>query len=214
MQGWGGPKLLDSYEPERRSVALRNSAVAREFGKARHDVKATPELEENSPAGEQARQAVAQSDFVQKSHFILPEERDSLGVILGGRYDASPIVIPDGAPPPDSHETYQPSDLPGGRAPHLWMNGKRDAGSSLYDRMGKGFALLRVGETPRDTSRLEAAAQAHRIPLEVIDLPQPHARELYERDLYVVRPDHYIAWRGNELPNDVDSMLSHLTGAN
>src|SRR5262245_7006248 len=31
VQGWGGPLLLASYEPERRPVAKRNTAAAREF---------------------------------------------------------------------------------------------------------------------------------------------------------------------------------------
>lgn len=214
IHGWGGEALLDSYEVERRAIALRNSGAAREFGKARHDVKTTPVVEEDTPAGEQARRDVAQSDFILKSHFILPEERDSQGIILGGRYDNSPITITDGEAPEDSHELYRPSDLPGGRAPHMWLNGSREQGSSLYDKFGLGFALLRFGETPRDTARLEEAARSQDIPLRVVDVPQAYARELYRRDLYLIRPDNYIAWCGNELPNDVDGMLARVTGRN
>ena len=31
----------------------------------------------------------------------------------------------------------------------------------------------------------------------------PEARELYGRDLALVRPDQYIAWRGDDVPDDV-----------
>jgi hypothetical protein len=32
-------------------------------------------------------------------------------------------------------------------------------------------------------------------------------RELYEADLAVIRPDHYIAWRGSAVPEDLGAVL-------
>ena len=40
----------------------------------------------------------------------------------------------------------------------------------------------------------------------------PQARELYGRALALVRPDQYIAWRGDRLPDDVDVLLARVTG--
>ena len=119
------------------------------MGKAWHDVAVTPAIEDDSPAGAAERAAAAQSSFVVANHFVLPEERDFLGVVLGARYGASPLVVPDGKPPPDEIERYTPSSIPGGRAPHLWLDDKRGRGSSLFDRFGRYFTLLRSARSPR-----------------------------------------------------------------
>ena len=51
-------------------------------------------------------------------------------------------------------------------------------------------------------------------PFATLDVTLPEARALYHRDLYLVRPDHYIAWRGDRLPDDVEGLLSVVVGAN
>jgi hypothetical protein len=40
----------------------------------------------------------------------------------------------------------------------------------------------------------------------------PEARQLYGRDLVLVRPDRYIAWRGDAVPENVDAILATVTG--
>jgi hypothetical protein len=182
--------------------------VARNLGKSRLKVEVPPVAEEDSPAGEAARRIIAKSAFVTTHHFNLPEDRDWLGVILGARYDGSSVIVADGAPPTDSLETYQPSDIPGGRAPHLWLDAGRGSGSSLYDHIGPGFTLIRF--TGADTAGLEAAARGRGVPLKVADVALPAARTLYDCDLYVLRPDGYIAWRGHAVPEDAGALLDTL----
>ena len=41
VQGWGGDKLLATYEIERKPVAVRNTGVARDMGRAWHDLEVT-----------------------------------------------------------------------------------------------------------------------------------------------------------------------------
>ena len=132
---------------------------------------------------------------------------------LGARYDGSPIVAEDGAPPRRRLHHYTPSGVPGGRAPHYWPGTGRGYGDSLFDRFGKGFTLLRLGGRPADTSSIEAAARRRGVPLKVIDLPQDDARELYGRDLALIRPDQYVAWRGDAPPADPDRLIARLIGA-
>lgn len=210
LHGWGGPALLSTYETERRKAALRSSDVARNLGKSRLKAEVPPIAEEDSPAGEQARRELAQQPFVQTHHFNLPEDRDWLGVILGARYDGSPLVVSDGPPPTDSLERYQPSDVPGGRAPHLWLDAGRAQGSSLFDHFGLGLTLLRFAQA--DVAPLERAAAARGIPLKIYDVPLQQARTLYSRELYLIRPDHYIAWRGNALPDNAVELLDTVCG--
>ena len=141
---------------------------------------------------------------------MLPEERDFLGVVLGARYDGSPLIVADGAPPEVGIETYTPSSVPGGRAPHLWLDDTRGPGSSLFDRLGQYFTLLRFA--PAGTAALERAAQHAGVPLGIVDISHPKARELYPRKLALIRPDQHVAWRGDELPQDAGRLLATVTG--
>jgi hypothetical protein len=212
VQGWGGERLLATYESERKPVALRNAAVAREMGKAWHDLTVTAAIEQDTPTGAAERARAAQSPFVLDNHFVRPEDRDWLGVVLGARYDNSPIVIPDGPPPIDELERYTPSSTPGGRAPHLWLDDKRASGSSLFDRLGRYFTLLRLPGAPADMAGLKAAARKAGVPLTMLDVAEPRALDLYQRKLTLIRPDQHIAWRGDELPHDVDALIATVVG--
>jgi len=121
-----------------------------------------------------------------------------------------------GEPPADlfpaTYDEYVPSGLPGGRAPHLWLDADRVMGSSLFDRFGRYFTLLRLPGAPADTARLEAAARKAGVPLTVLDVAEPRALELYQCKLALIRPDQHIAWRGDELPHDVDALIATVIG--
>jgi 2-polyprenyl-6-methoxyphenol hydroxylase-like FAD-dependent oxidoreductase len=212
LQGWGGDKLLGSYEIERKPIAVRNTDVARAMGKVWHDIEVTGAIEQDSAAGKAERQKAALSSFVVENHFVRPEDQDWLGVVLGVRYDNSPIVISDAPAPADQHERYSPSSIPGGRAPHLWLDDKRGSGSSLFDRFGLYFTLLRIGDGAPDATAFEDAARRLGMPLVVVDVPLPQASALYECKLALVRPDQHIAWRGDALPQDVHGLLGCTIG--
>jgi len=208
VQGWGGRDLLASYEKERLPIALRNTGAARQLSININDVEAPPEIEWNSAAGVSARQAAS------KKLATFAEQFASLGVQLGGRYDDSPIIAADKAPPPDDFINYHPTSIPGGRAPHAWLDLEHGNGSSLYDRLGTGMTLLRLGHRPPDTRAIVDAASRRRVPLFVVDIEDRDIRDLYDCDLALIRPDHYVAWRGNVAPSDADALLAQLVGAN
>jgi hypothetical protein len=50
------------------------------------------------------------------------------------------------------------------------------------------------------------------MPLDVADIALDAGRDLYERDLALVRPDMVVAWRGNRLPEDCAALVAHVTG--
>jgi hypothetical protein len=52
-----------------------------------------------------------------------------------------------------------------------------------------------------------------RIPLKVLSVDSIDARDIYEREFALIRPDQHVAWRGNELPGDCDRLLATATGA-
>ncbi|MDW4910079.1 FAD-dependent monooxygenase [Streptomyces sp. ADMS] len=208
VQGWAGPGLLPSYEAERRPVALRNTAAARELNIALGAVERPPLLEEDSAAGEATRLRTGAA-LAAYGRLTM----DTLGVQLGARYDASPVVLADGAtPPPDDFTSYTPSGVPGGRAPHLWLDEEHGPGGSLFDRIGTGFTLLSLCGVHQDTYGFEKAARESGIPFSVVQVDDPAGRELYGRDLVLVRPDQHVAWRGNRPPRNPAEVLARVTG--
>ncbi len=204
VQGWGGPGLAATYELERRPAAQRNTAIARGFADSIGRYAAHDAIEAPGQAGERARAEAGAYllDHAQRE-FSIP------GVTFGVRYDASPVVIADAAPPPDEINRYVPSGVPGGRTPHAWLAD----GTSLYDRLGRDFTLLRLAAV--DASGFVAAARDLAIPLAPLDLSgEPAAsdlRELYGADLALIRPDQHLAWRGDERA-DARAVLERLTG--
>ena len=203
LQGWGGPALLGSYSTERQALAKRNTGYARGFADSIGLFVAAPEIEDDSPAGEAARKAA--SDHLNahaRQEFNIP------GITFGGRYDGSAIVVPDGtAAPPDAANTYVATGCPGGRAPHLWLAD----GRSLYDAFGFEFTLLRLGNKPADATPFAALAKAQGVPLAIVDVPSDEARDLYQADLALIRPDQIVAWRGNSA-GDAAAVLRKATG--
>jgi 2-polyprenyl-6-methoxyphenol hydroxylase-like FAD-dependent oxidoreductase len=189
INGWGGPVLLDSYETERHAIATRNTAYARTFADSVGRFVPPRELEDDSPAGQAARR-IAGDHLNVHARF----EFDIPGITFGGRYDGSPIIIPDGtSPPEDAVNDYIPSACPGGRAPHLWLAD----GRSLYDALGFEFTLLRLGPRCTDAAPFATEASALGLPLTVLDVASEEARCLYGADLVLIRPDQIVAWRGN-----------------
>jgi 2-polyprenyl-6-methoxyphenol hydroxylase-like FAD-dependent oxidoreductase len=208
--GWGGPALLASYEVECRPEALRRTRFAAECAERLALFKPTPDLDQDTPAGEQARARAAEY-FA--SH--LPRQYAIPGINFGARFDASPIIVADRSPAPAAGpNVYVPSGKPGGRAPHAWL----PDGRSLYDALGVDFSLLRLGPRAEDAEPFRRAAAALAIPLTVVELPGPALRDAYEADLVLVRPDQVVAWRGSGPPRSgngvagVDSVLKQAAG--
>lgn len=186
LRGWAPRALLDTYETERRPIALRNTGFARRMADSIGNVAIPEDIEAASAAGEQARQAAGARllDHV-RSEFNIP------GLQLGLRYGDSPIIVPDGTPePPDEPNVYVPNARPGARAPHFMIDGV-----PAFDRFGPEFTLLAFGGAA--TGGWEAAARAVGLPLAVLRVDDGEARALYAADLCLIRPDHHVAWRGD-----------------
>ena len=203
LSGWGGAQLLDSYESERRPIALRNTAeAARNFSRFT-SAGDNPNLLENTVEGQQQREAVGELVRSQTQ-----KEWETLGVQLGYRYEDSPLCLPDGTPPPpDDSQIYVPSARPGSRAPHVWLDGDR----SILDHFGDGFVLLSFDFTI-DTGSVSAAARTNMIPFSVVEIADPEAASLYQRKLVLVRPDGHVAWRGDDVPTEPAPVLRRVTG--
>ena len=132
------------------------------------------------------------------------------GVMLGYRYDNSPIVVPDGTPaPPDLSHPYTQTARPGARAPHVWLAD----GRSTLDLFGRGFMLLRLGaERACRRNRSNSAARQRGVPLHSVALAEPQVLDAYERRLVLVRPDGHVAWRADREPDDAGALIDTVRG--
>ncbi|HEY4970253.1 MAG TPA: FAD-dependent monooxygenase [Steroidobacteraceae bacterium] len=191
LQDWGGERLLDSYEIERRAA---HEFVLQE-AESNHSLLpgklARDGIEELTLHGEQVRREVAAVVLSTKHR-----EFFALGVMLGYSYRGSPVVVSDGRPSRWKRSLeYQPMAEPGCLAPHRWLSD----GRSLYDLFDKGFTLLAFEDTA--ASDLDLAVREARdagVPLRVVRLADPVLRDLYQAKRALIRPDQHVAWRGDE----------------
>lgn len=205
LKGWGGAQLLDSYERERRPV---------------HDMVLDEAVTNHSMLGHQlwkdgldsddAAGAALRGEVGGRIQASKMREFATLGVMLGYRYDDSPVIVPDGSHAP-GHDfvNYVPTSRPGSRAPHAWMHD----GSSLFDHFGEGFTLLVSKDAPSaavDQARVQA--RKANIPLKVLQPHEAGIAELYPTRFTLIRPDQHVAWRGNAWPSSAAGILEQVTG--
>ena len=200
-QGWAGPRLLDSYEIERRPIGLRNVQLGVRCTQVMDGWALWPGFEDDSPSADAARKTFGAR--------IMQEDRPqylTVGIQLGERYEGSPIVWPDGKDaPPDTWDAYTPMDRPGARAPHFWLA----EGRAAYDDFGTDFTLLDFG-APEGTNAIAAAARTRGVPLKTLRPEAPAG--LYGSKLVLVRPDQHIAWHGDAVA-DATAVIDRARGA-
>lgn len=187
LAGWGGPSLLESYAIERGQVHRR--VVDESVANHKHLSSSfyAPGLDGTGPEADDLRAATRERILQAKR-----PEFDSLGLVIGYHYEQSPVLLREPGDQPQRMPTaqYEPSARPGCRSPHAWL----EDGSSLFDHYHRhGLTLLVL--------RPEGLAPAvpSTIPLQVLCLPQAGLRALFGADYVLVRPDHHIAWRGQDL---------------
>jgi 2-polyprenyl-6-methoxyphenol hydroxylase-like FAD-dependent oxidoreductase len=184
--GWAAQGLLASYDAERRGVVEQTVASA--------------ESNMRSLAGDLPPDAAA----IRRAK--LPEFH-SLGLVLGYTYAGSPVIQPSDASVPDRRAvpdptSYTPAAEPGARLPHAWL----PDGSSLYDHLGRGLALVGPARGSRAAEQLAGQARERGIPLRVTQAPPGYP---WRDEFLLVRPDQHIAWRAGD-PAGVD--LNVVTG--
>lgn len=203
LQGWGGERLLESYEMERRPIALANRAASRRHFTTRQDIRELfakgGDLDEDE--AEPRRKELA--DTIRR---IGNNENQSFGVEYGYRYDGSPIVVAEeGKPPVVDPVIYRPSTWPGARLPSVILSD----GTFLYDLLGPWFSLVAFGGV--EPGDIAGAAARLGVPVKLVRVAEPALASIYERKLILVRPDQHIAWRG-DVPPDWPAILAKACG--
>ncbi len=136
------------------------------------------------------------------------KSNEMVGAELGYRYEGSPLIVEEPGGPPHEFREYVPTTWPGARLPHVWVDGHR----AIQDRIGNGFTLLRLGRSEENLSGFKSAMAKFGAPVEVLDIPDQNARDLYGHDLILLRPDLHVAWRGNRAPSAPQDLAAVATG--
>ena len=204
LDGWGGPRLLASYEIERRPIAIRNAQRATVNFERMRGLRGEPSIVGRSPEADAVRARIGR-----EIRHNMREEWESMGIHLGYSYAGSPIILADGAPGGHSHPAdYRQSAVPGARAPHVRFGD----GRSTLDLFGRGFVLLQFDRSSTAAPLLSAAEQRG-VPLRCEVIDNAEAARLYGRRFVLVRPDGHVAMRGDHLPRDPGGIIDTVRGA-
>jgi hypothetical protein len=182
LKGLASARLLDSYDSERRPVAESNADFSL------HNASRFMQMDEALRSGNADRIHFWIRDSDNHTH--------SIGQSLGMVYEDG-SVIPDGT---GKHlwnpRYYEPSDRPGARFPHRWLDLTRSR--TTLDWFDQHFVLV---AGPQADGWVEAARQLSGrggVTLEVQRLKEAHEKDgllLGQRGAVLVRPDGHVAWR-------------------
>jgi 2-polyprenyl-6-methoxyphenol hydroxylase-like FAD-dependent oxidoreductase len=210
LEGWGGAKLLDSYEVERRPVAHRITRFSSGNLDIMRKVPHSAQVFESGSTGEAARETVGRA--LKEG---LRREWHSKNMHLGNRYVGSPVCVYDEPEDPKAQQAefedavnYRPSTRPGVRAPHVWLA----PGRSTLDLFGRGFVLMSDAAHAGEATPLLDAARKRAIPVQQVAMDKPEVLQAYEKRHVLVRPDGHVAWRGDSVPADAGQLLARVSG--
>jgi 2-polyprenyl-6-methoxyphenol hydroxylase-like FAD-dependent oxidoreductase len=214
LHGYGDPRLLASYDLERRPVGRRNCDAARRHSEARAEIaavyRAAGDLTAPDAGGDAARAAAGYCIAA-----IGNAENQSFGIELGYAYAESELICADpGADIPDDPLHYVPTTAPGARMPSVLISDGTGDGVPIFDRLGLWFTLACFGAPASEA--LVAAAARRGVPLEVLRIDDPDIVSVYGRGLLLVRPDQHVAWRGAACEDlrEGDAIVSRVLGWN
>lgn len=235
IKGQAGPGLLDTYSVERAPIAKQivtraNQSIG-EFGPIFEALGMTGGTDiEKIQSSMDARcdatpQAERQREALRQAIAFKTYEFDAHGVEMNQRYKSS-AAITDGQMEPsfelDPELHYQPTTWPGARVPHAWIYDQEGKKHSTLDLTGKGrFTILTgiSGEAWAEAAQRTAKALGIDIVTHVIGPRRSlidhegswaRAREVADSGCVLVRPDHHVAWRAEEMVADPAAELSRV----
>jgi len=195
LRGQAGEALLDSYDAERRPIGQANANFS--HGNTVRFMK----MEEAFQARNLQAINFWIKDVVHHSH--------SIGLGLGFGYDEG-ALIPDGtASRGITLGRYDPSDRPGGRFPHLWLDLARQR--STLDLFDRDFIVVHGPKSADWRAAAHDVGERLGMSIGTVELDTVDPRDGLEMSLYgavLVRPDGHVAWRMPWIPVDPAASLA------
>ncbi len=182
LSGWGGNRLLDSHNDERRPVYMSTASSFIEA--AIENDRAF--LRRYDPGRDRAEFERAWAERSSQS------ESEVTGFVPN--YCGSPIVHGPENGRSGAVGRHSNAARPGH---HLTPSTLSD-GRNAYEALGQGFTLFRFGARPGVADEFRKSAAESGIPLTIVEDRSPMARRFYESELVLVRPDQFVAWTDSE----------------
>jgi len=195
LQGWGGERLLASYDAERRPIFEETGEVMIAGGIERDRVW----LERYNPDHDRAEFEGAWADF--GGSWATRQAYEP-------HYEGSAVVIgpPEGACSIHGRMSFK------AEAGHHLAPAQLSTGRNVFEELSDGFTLLALGADTGAVQSLEEAAHACKVPLTVVADRHDGGRERYESRLVLVRPDQYVVWAADTAPADPVGLMARVSG--
>jgi len=196
LQGWGGQRLLDSYDQERRPIFQETGEVMIAGG-IDQDRRW---LERYNPDRDRAEFERAWAEYG-ATRTVRPQSYEP-------HYEGSSVVMGPAGGVCSIHGRMSLRAEAGHHlAPRQLSNGR-----NVYEELSDGFTLLALDADDTAVRTLESAANERHMPLKVVRDSYADGREAYSAHLMLVRPDQYVVWAGDMLPSDTTAMIERVAG--
>jgi 4-hydroxyisophthalate hydroxylase len=194
LQGWGGPRLLETYTDERRPVFVETGqAITDGIGKDRAFLaRYSPHRDRDE--FRRAWAGLTDGDTAPASY----EPHYEGSQIVSGRAGSACGV--------HGHHSFE------ARAGHHLAPALLSSGRNIFEYLGRSYSLVAFTGDQRPVVAFQEAARALRMPLNVVADRADGAHAGYGSRYILVRPDQYVAWTGNQLPADPAALLRRVTG--
>jgi 2-polyprenyl-6-methoxyphenol hydroxylase-like FAD-dependent oxidoreductase len=196
LQGWGGQRLLDSYDEERRPIFKETGEAMIAGGIERDRVW----LERYNPERDKAEFEQAWAEY-SRGGMLRPQNYEP-------HYEGSSVVLGPAGGVCSIHGRMSFK----AEAGHHLAPKPLSSGRDVFEELNDGFTLLAFDADETSVRSLEQAAQSRRVPLKVVRDTCQQGREQYESRLVLVRPDQYVVWAADTAPSDAAALLTRVTG--
>ena len=197
LNNWGGEALLDSYDAERRPIFVETGEAMIAGG-----------IERDRRFLERYRPERNREEF-EAAWQQLTDETLRRRQSYEPHYEGSSVV----AGPVGGVCSIQGRQSPRAEAGHHLKPVQLSNGRNVFEELGAGYTLVALDARATDVERLVDTARSLRIPVKVVQDTYADMRREYAARLILVRPDQYVCWSGDVLPDDSASLLRLVTGA-
>jgi 4-hydroxyisophthalate hydroxylase len=196
LRGWGGQRLLDSYDAERRPI-FEETGEAMIAGGIEQD---RIWLDRYNPNADRAEFERAWEEYGH-TRLMRPQTYEP-------HYEGSPVVMgpPDGVSSIHGRMSFK------AEAGHHLAPRQLSSGRNVFEELSDGFTLLALDADGSSVDALSSAARAANIPLKVVRDTLNDGRDEYGARLVLVRPDQYVVWAGEAAPSDARTLLRRVSG--
>ncbi len=194
LEGWGGQRLLDSYNAERQPIFVETGKFIAAW--IEHDRAFLDRYRPDRDCAEFEREWSRMAAGVAPPQAYEPH------------YEGSPVVMGS----PDAVCSVHGGHSLVARPGHHLSPRRLSWGRNVFEVLGDGFTLLAFGVDDSAVGAIEHALGVCRVPLRVVRDSYEDDRKAYEARLILVRPDQYVVWAADEAPQDAVALIRKVAG--